>query len=73
MRVQSNREVWQVFENVGWDIYFDRPRGLNEEIMVDFALNTGEGGFWVRVIKIPVTEEIIVEISRLLQVRECWF
>lgn len=44
MRVRSNHEVWQVFENAGLDVYFDRLRGSNEEIMMEFALNMGEGG-----------------------------
>jgi hypothetical protein len=45
------------FENAGWDVYFDRLRGSNEEIVVEFAFNLGEEGSRVRGIEIPVIEE----------------
>jgi hypothetical protein len=66
-RVRNNHEVWQVFENAGWNVYFDRLKGSNEEIATEFALNLREGSSRVRGIEIPVTEEAIAEVSGLPQ------
>lgn len=59
-----------MFENKSWDIYFERLRDLNEEIMVEFALNLGEGGSRVCIIEIPVIEETIMEVSGFPQVEK---
>ena len=66
-RVQNNQEVWKVFENAGWNVYFDRLKGSNEEIVTEFTLNLREGSSWVREIEILVTEEAIAEVSGLSQ------
>lgn len=42
MRIRRNWEVWRVFENAGWDVYFDRLNGWDEEIVMKFALNLEE-------------------------------
>jgi len=68
-RVRHNQEVWQVFENAGWNVYFDRLKGSNEEIATEFTLNLREGSSWVHGIEIPVTEEAIIEVSGLPQNR----
>ena len=66
-RVQNNQEVWKIFENTGWNVYFDRLKGSNEEIAMEFTLNLREGSSRVHGIEIPVTEESIVEVSGLPQ------
>jgi hypothetical protein len=73
MRVQNNQEVWQVFENAGWNVYFDKLKGLNEEIVTEFTLNLREGSSRVCGIEIPVTEEAIAEVSGLPQNGQQWF
>lgn len=40
--VRNNPEVWQVFVNEGWNVYFDRLQGFNEEIAIEFTLNLEE-------------------------------
>jgi len=67
------RKRWRVFENEGWNVYFDRLRGLNEEIAAEFALNLGEEISRVREIEVPVTEEASPEVSGLPQNGQRWF
>lgn len=62
-----------MFENAGWDVYFGRLKGWNEEIAMEFALNLEEGVSRVRGVEIPVIEKTIAEVSGLPQVKECWF
>lgn len=71
--VQSNREVWQIFQNMGWDVYFDRLRGFDEELTVEFTQNLGEEGSRVCGVVIPIIEEIVAEVTRLPQVEEQLF
>jgi hypothetical protein len=73
MRVQKNQEVWKVFENTGWNVYFDILKGSNEEIPMKFTLNLREGSSRVCRIEIPVTEEAIAEVSGLPQNGYRWF
>jgi hypothetical protein len=72
-RVRNNQEVWKVFENAGWNVYLDRLKGSNEEIVTEFALNLREGSSRVRRIEIPVIEEAIAEVSGLPQNGQRWF
>jgi len=63
--VKKNQEVWQVFENAGWDVYFDRMQGFNEASAIELAVNLEEGSSQVRGIEIPVIEETIAEVNGL--------
>ena len=65
--IRNNTEVWQVFFDVGWDIYFDRLQGFDGGITMEFALNLEENHSRVRGLEVPVIEEVIVEVSGLRQ------
>ena len=71
--IRNNTEVWQVFFDVGWDIYFDRLQGFDGGITMKFALNLEENYSRVRVLEVPITEEVIAEVSGLRQQGQQWF
>lgn len=67
MQVQCHSDVWQVFQNAGWDTYFERLQGFDEAVTVEFMFSLERNYYRVHGLEIPITEEVILTISRLPQ------
>ena len=63
--IRNNPKVWKIFVDVGWDTYFKRLQGFDRGITMEFSLNLDENHSRVRGLEVPVTEEVIVEVSGL--------
>lgn len=44
VQVRRHWNVWHIFQDFRWHIYFERLHGFNEVIIVEFALNL-EGNY----------------------------
>lgn len=58
-QVQCNADVWKVFLDSRWHVYFERLQGFNEAIIVEFVLNLEGNHSRVCGMDIYVTEEAI--------------
>ena len=66
-------EVYRIFENSGWIVYFEQLQGFNENDALEFSRNLDGEQSMVRGMRIPVTEEIIAEVTHLPRTGEWWF
>jgi len=58
-------EAYQIFLQAGWIDYFRRLQEFDSQQVLEFALNLNEDHSIVRGVRIPVTEEAIIEVSGL--------
>lgn len=72
-QVRRNADVWQVFLNAGWHVYFDRLQGFDESITVEFALKLEGNHSIVHGLDIFVTKEAISIVSGLQRRGQKWF
>jgi hypothetical protein len=72
-QVRRNPEVWKIFQNAGWDVYFERLQGFDADITAEFAQNLDGHSSMVRGLKIRVTEETIATASGLPISGQRWF
>jgi len=66
-------EAYQIFLQAGWLDYFRRLPDFNTQQVLEFACNLTEGFSVVEGIQIPVTEEVIAQVSGLPANGTCWF
>jgi len=55
-QLQQNREAYQVFQNAGWIVYFEKLQGFDPEIALEFTQNLRLPRTLVRGLLIWVTE-----------------
>jgi len=66
-------EAYQIFLQAGWVDYFRRLPDFNTQQVLEFACNLREGFSIVQGVQIPVTEEVIAQVSRLPTNGMRWF
>ena len=66
-------EAYQIFLQAGWLDYFRRLPDFNTQQVLEFACNLTEGFSIVQGVQIPVTEEVIAQVSRLPVNGTRWF
>lgn len=66
-------EVYQIFQQAGWTVYFEKLGEFNQEQVLEFAQNLQDNFSMVQGVRISVTEEDIVEVSGLPATRTRWF
>jgi len=66
-------EAYQIFLQAGWLDYFRRLPDFNTQQVLEFACNLTKGFSIVQGIQIPVTEEVIAQVSRLPANGTRWF
>ena len=71
--VHNNVDVWQVFVDAGWEVYFNRFQGFNETITSEFALNMKGNYSRVQGLEIVFTEEVVLVVSGVPQQGHKWF
>ena len=64
-QVCRNPKVWKIFQNAGWDMYFERLQGFDVDITEKFSQNLDGHSSMIRKLKIKVTEETIAATSGL--------
>ena len=58
-------EVYQIFQQEGWTVYFERLGEFNQEQVLEFAQNLEDNFSVVQGVRISVTEDDIVQVSGL--------
>ena len=58
-------EAYQIFLQVGWLDYFRRLPDFDPQQVLEFACNLTEGFSVVQGVQIPVTEEVIAQVTGL--------
>ena len=71
--LRENREVFAIFQQVLWIVYFQRLNGIDEDMTFQFAMNLTQYQSDIRGSRIYVSEEDLVEITRLPRIRDRWF
>ena len=66
-------EIYQIFLQAGWIEYFRRLPDFDEQQVLEFTCNLIEGFSVVQGIQVPVTEEIIAEVTGLPATGTRWF
>jgi hypothetical protein len=66
-------EVYQIFQQAGWTVYFERLGEFDQEQVLEFAQNLQDDFSMVQGVRISVTEEDIVQVSGLPAIGIRWF
>jgi len=66
-------EAYQIFLQAGWLDYFRRLSDFDAQQVLEFARNLKEGFSVVHGVQIPVTEEVIGQVTRLPANGTHWF
>ena len=66
-------EAYQIFLQEGWVGYFRRLPDFDTHQVLEFACNLTEGFSIVQGVQIPVTEEVIAQVSGLPTNGTHWF
>ena len=66
-------EVYQIFLQAGWLYYFRRLPDFDTQQVLEFACNLTEGFSVVQGVQIPVTEEVIAQVTGLPANGIRWF
>lgn len=66
-------EICQIFLQAGWIEYFRRLPDFDAQQVLEFACNLTEGFSVVQGVQIPVTEEIIAQVTGLTANGTRWF
>ena len=66
-------EVYQIFQQAGWTVYFERLGEFNQEQVLEFAQNLEDNFSVVQGVRISVTEDDIVQVSGLPAEGTRWF
>jgi len=66
-------EVYQIFQQAGWTVYFERLGEFDQGQVLEFAQNLQDDFSMVQGARISVTEEDIVQVSGLPATGTRWF
>src|ERR1700733_2488015 len=66
-------EVYQIFQQAGWTVYFERLGEFDQGQVLEFAQNLQDDFSMVQGVRISVTEEDVVQVSGLPATGIRWF
>ena len=66
-------EEYKIFRDVGWLEYFQRFKGSDETIAMEFARNLNDHQTQVRGLRIKVTKEVVSQVTTFLAEGRRWF
>jgi hypothetical protein len=66
-QLQQNKAVYHLFQDAGWEVYFERLQGFDTKVKMDFTQNLTSEKYMVMGVDFFVTKEIISKVMGLPQ------